>query len=376
MERIESLLAPFRAACASPRAQLDEALAAGKKAVGVLPYFCPEELVIAAGMRPFGLWGAEMEVSESKRYYPAFICSLLHTALELGLRGKLEGLSALLVPMCCDALKNFGANWRAAVGSVPVIDVAWAENRKLPAGEEFTRARFRRVLGRLEEIAGRAVSDADLAAAVALCNEDRAALRAFTAAAADHPEALSPRDRSAVIKAGFFMDRGAHAELLRPLTEALNALPERPRRCLRLVTTGILADAPALLDLLGELGYAVAADQVAAESVLFRRDVPVTEDPALGLARYLGLLEGCSVLYDPGKERGKELVRLAKETGADGVLWIMTKFCDPEEYDYVPVKRMLDAEGIPLLTVEADRQMRDFGQARSALEAFAEMLRG
>ena len=45
----------------------------GKKCVGVLPYFCPEELVYAAGMLPCGLWGAEMQVSESKRYYPAFI---------------------------------------------------------------------------------------------------------------------------------------------------------------------------------------------------------------------------------------------------------------------------------------------------------------
>ena len=376
MERIEALLSTFRAVCQDPGAQLRKALAEGKKAVGVLPYFCPEELVYAAGMRPFGLWGAEMACSQSGRYYPSFICSILHTTLEMGLRGLLGGLSAILVPGCCDALKSFGPNWKYGVGSIPVIDASWGQNRKTPAGEEFTRARFRRLLAKLEEIAGHSVSDAGIAGAIAVYNENRAALRAFAAAAAAHPEAVSPADRSAVIKAGFFLDRAAHTALVRRLTEALNALPESSWKGLRLVTTGILADSPALLGILGELGFTVTEDQVAQESVLFRRDVPVTEDPVLGLARYLGQAEGCSVLFDPGKERGRELVRLAKEAGADGVLWVMTKFCDPEEFDYVPVRRMLEEAGIPLLAVEADQQIPSHEQARSALEAFAEMLRG
>jgi benzoyl-CoA reductase/2-hydroxyglutaryl-CoA dehydratase subunit BcrC/BadD/HgdB len=52
----------------------------------------------------------------------------------------------------------------------------------------------------------------------------------------------------------------------------------------------------------------------------------------------------------------------------------MTKFCDPEEYDFVPVKRMIDQAGIPLLALETDQQMLDYGQARSAVEAFRERL--
>ena len=376
MEKLEKLLAPFRAACGDPKAQLDKALAEGSRAVGVLHYFCPEELIYAAGMRPFGLWGAEMECASSGRYYPSFICSILHTTLEMGLRGMLDGLSAVMVPTCCDALKSFGPNWKYGVGSIPVIDAAWAENRKLPAGEEFTRARFRRILGQLEELAGRRVPDGEITEAIAIYNENRAALRAFTAAAAAHPEAVSPADRSAVLKAGFFLDRKAHTAMVRALTEALNGLPESGWKGLKLVTTGILADSPALLGILGELGFAVVDDQVAQESVPLRRDVPLTEDPVLGLARYLGQAEGCSVLYDPGKERGRELVRLVRAAKADGVLWVMTKFCDPEEFDLVPVKRMLATAGIPLLTVEADQQTPSYAQARSALEAFAEMLRG
>ena len=376
MDKVKEMLSELHSVCADPRAQLDAALARGRKAVGVLPYFCPEELVYAAGMLPFGLWGAEMQTSLSGRYYPAFTCSLLHTALEMGLRGQLAGLSAIMIPLCCDSLKCFGPNWKYGVGTVPVIDVAWAQNRKTEAGEEFTRARFRRVLGRLEEISGKTVSDGEIAEAVALYNENRAALRAFSAAAAAHPEAVSPLQRCEAMKAGYFMDRAEHTAKLRALTEALCSLPESPRKGLRIVTTGILADSPALLGILADAGCTVADDQVAQESGFFRTDTPVTADPVVGLARRLGLAEGCSVLFDPGKERGRELVKLAKAAGADGVLWVMAKFCDPEEFDYVPVRRMLEEAGIPLLAVEYDQQAGSFEQARSAIEAFAEMLRG
>ena len=361
--------------CGDPAGQLRAALAAGKKAVGVLPYFCPEELIYAAGMLPFGLWGAEMQANESKRYYPAFICSLLHTALELGLRGALDGLSAVMVPICCDSLKGFGANWKYGVGKIPVIDAAWAENRKTAAGVEFTRAQFRKILAQLEEIAGQSVSDEQIAAAVAVYNENRAVLREFSAAAAKHPEAVSPAERCAVIKAGYFMDRAEHTKRVRALTAALCTLPEREWKGLRVVTTGILADSPALLQILADNAIAVADDQIAQESGFYRTDTPETADPVEGMAQRLGLLEGCSVLFDPGKQRGRELVRLAQEAKADGILWIMTKFCDPEEYDYVPVKRMADAAGVPLLAVEVDQQMVNYEQARSAVEAFAEMLR-
>ena len=375
MSDVKAMLAELQGICNSPKAQLDAALARGQKVVGVLPYFCPEELVYAAGMLPFGLWGAEMQTSLSGRYFPAFTCSLLHTALEMGLKGQLDGLSAIMVPMCCDSLKGFGPNWKYGVGSVPVIDVAWAQNRKIPAGEEFTRARFRAVLGKLEEIAEKSVSDEDIAAAIAIYNENRAALRAFNAAAAAHPEAISPLERCEAIKAGYFMDRAEHTAKLQALTKALVALPESPHEELKLVTTGIIADSPALLGILAEQGMAIVDDQVAHESGFFRTDVPVTDDPVVGIAQRLGIMEGCSILYDPTKERGRELVRLAQEAEADGVLWIMTKFCDPEEFDYVPVKRMLDEAGIPLLAVEYDQQAGSSEQARNAIEAFAEMLR-
>ena len=370
MKALERLVA----VCEDPRAQFKSFTESGRKAVGVMPYFCPEELVYAAGMMPFGLWGAEMQANESKRYFPAFICSILHTTLEMGLQGKLNDLSGIMIPISCDSLKGMGANWQYGVKTVPVINVAYAQNRKIAAGDEFSMSQMGKVKGELEAICGRAITDEDIAAAVKVYNENRAAVMAFTEAVGKKPGLISAADRSAAIKAGFFMDRKEHSALLNALTAEIEAAEAPAFKGIKVVTTGIIADSPALLKIFDENGIAIVADQIAQESVDARYQTPVTEKPMLGMAQRYGKIEGCSVLYDPVKERGHQLVELAKNSGADGVIWVMTKFCDPEEFDYVPVKRMLDAAGIPLLAVEVDQQMVNFEQARNAILTFTEML--
>ena len=52
----------------------------------------------------------------------------------------------------------------------------------------------------------------------------------------------------------------------------------------------------------------------------------------------------------------------------------MTKFCDPEEFDYVMIKKACEAADLPLALVEVDRQMARFEQVRTNLETFRDML--
>lgn len=372
MNRIEEL----KAISANPKNELQNIVSAGKKAVGILPYFCPEELVYAAGMRPFGLWGAMIQANESKRYFPAFICSLLHTTLEMGIKGELDDLSAVMIPICCDSLKGMGANWQFGVGEkVPVINVAYAENRKIKAGIEFTASQFRKIRRQLEKIANVEITNKAIAEAIEIYNENRCAILQFSEVAAKHPKEISLQTRAAIIKAGYFMDRAEHTKAILEICEELKDFPASDEGYLKIVTTGILADMPQLLEIMEKNNMVITCDQIAHESVNARFEVPVTEDPIEGMAQRLADIEGCSVLFDPEKKRGQQLCQMAKETNADGILYVLTKFCDPEEYDYVPVKRMTDAANIPMLQIEIDQQMTNFAQAESAVQAFAEMLK-
>ena len=82
------------------------------------------------------------------------------------------------------------------------------------------------------------------------------------------------------------------------------------------------------------------------------------------------------MLFRSGKiSREDHIVQLVEKYHADGVIIILTKFCDPEEYDYPVIKKKLEEHHIPMLTLEIDKQMSNYGQAATAIQSFQEMIR-
>ena len=73
MAEIKELLEQFKYYAENPRKQLDKYLAEGKKAVGIFPYYAPEEIVYAGGMVPFGVWGGQGPIEKAKDYFPYFL---------------------------------------------------------------------------------------------------------------------------------------------------------------------------------------------------------------------------------------------------------------------------------------------------------------
>ncbi len=375
MEELKSVISQLEDIAKHPSRQLDCVIKSGKKAVGCLPVYCPEELVYASGMIPFGIWGVDgLELKNSKHYFPAFICSVLQSALELGMKGVFDRLEAVMIPVLCDSLKCMTQNFKCGVPNVEVLPVIHPQNRKTTAGREFLRSQYQKLANRLGEISGTPLTDATLADAVSVYNAHRLEMRKFSENAAKHPELISPSQRSAVIKSAFFMDKAEHTAAVSKINALLSNAPEGSFDGKRIIVTGILADSPAILECFANNGLAVVGDDVAAESRQFNTDVPVTPDPLDGLVWQFSNMEGCSVLYDPEKKRVGMIVRLAQERKADGVVVLLTKFCDPEEFDYPFLKKAFDAAGIPSVVVEIDRQMVNFGQLETAIEAFRDML--
>ena len=90
---IEAKIQEFSAIAANPAAQLKKFKDEGKKVVGVLPYYAPEELVYAAGMVPMGIWGSnDKTIVRSKEYCATFYCTIAQLALEMLLDGTMDQL--------------------------------------------------------------------------------------------------------------------------------------------------------------------------------------------------------------------------------------------------------------------------------------------
>lgn len=355
--------------------QIDKYVKDGKKVIGWAPVYVPEELVYASGMIPIGIWGQDGEVTLSKEYFPAFYASIVLRTMDLGLEGKLDQLSGMIVPGLSDALKGLSQNWKRAVKNVPCLYIGYGQNRKIEAGIEYNRKQYEKLMKQLEEISGKKIEDYEIEKAIVLYNTHRKALQEFNQLASTHLNTVTPVLRARVLNSSMLMDKEEHLEIVRKINELLQSMPEEDFKGKKIVTTGILANNQHVLELLEKYNLGIVDDNVCAESGQF--DYLVEEDsvdPLKALAKWIANIEGSTFLCDPKKLRGSIIAEKVKKHNASGVLYLLTKFSESEEFDYPIIRKELDEDGIKNIRIEVDQQMVNFEQASTALETFADMI--
>ena len=144
---INALFDEFKVKAATPKQQLAEYKAQGKKVIGVLPYYAPEELVYAAGMVPMGIWGSNNKtISRAKEYCATFYCTIAQLALEMLLDGTMDQLDGIITPTICDTLRPMSQNFRVAMGDkMKVIFLAHPQNRFEEFGLKFCEEEYANV---------------------------------------------------------------------------------------------------------------------------------------------------------------------------------------------------------------------------------------
>ena len=377
---ISALIEEYKQVSASPKTMLAKYKAQGKKAIGCLPYYVPEELVYAAGMVPMGVWGCngKQEV-RSKEYCASFYCTVAQLSLEMLLDGTLDGLDGIITPVLCDTLRPMSQNFKVAMkDKMPVIFLAHPQVRQNAAGKQFTYDAYSEVKGHLEEICGHEITNDAILDAIKVYNKSRAARREFCKLANAHPDLISASTRAAILRAAYFMLKDEYTAKLEELNKELAAAPAGKFDGHKVVVSGIIYNMPGILKAMDDNKLAVAADDCAYESRSFAVDAPEDLDNGLqALAVQFSKQKNDVLLYDPDfakNARAEHVCDLVKESGAEGLIVFMMQFCDPEEMEYPDLKEALDAHHIPHVKIGVDQMTRDFGQAQTALEAFAESL--
>lgn len=374
MSELEKLISELVRVAEHPAEAVGRAIGdSGKRAVGCFLGFLPEELIDAAGFLPVGLWGEDREIEKARQYYPAFFCAPIQQMLEQAMGGEFDGLlSAVVMPVYCDALRSAGENFKTAVPHIPVLSAVYPANRTWGPGKKFLASEYRKIGAGLEKLSGHAITGESLERSIVVYNEYRMAMREFVKAAAQHPDKITPYLRHMIIKASYCMDKRNYTVKIRTLTKRLSQAPQTKWDGKRVVLTGILLDSERLLKKMESLDIAVASDFLLQESLQFQTDVPEEgEDPYYRLACRFGQLEYCPVAMDPEKKRTGRLCREALEQRA-GVMICIPSFCDPEEYDYPLLKQALEENGISHICLELNTSSVS-SQAETLLQTFAEL---
>ncbi len=346
----------------------------GGKVVGHLCSYTPVELIVAAGALPFRILSSGAQIAQADGYLQAYCCGLVRGVLEDALAGRLAFLDGTVFPHTCDTIQRLSDIWRMNIGGFHA-DVILPVKLDTESAAEYMLAVLQRFKADLEAGLGVTLSEAALGEAIRICNRGRKGLERLYALRRKRPDAIAGSDLHAVFRAALVMDRAELADALEKLADMLESrAPQAAPPVKRLVLSGGLCSMPDIYQVVESSGGRVVWDDFCTGARYFEGLVDENGAPLAAIAQRYRQRVVCPAKHAGIHNRGQYLVDKVKSYQADGVIFLLLKFCDPHAFDYPYMKAMLDKENIPSMLFEIEDQISSEGQLRTRCEAFLEML--
>jgi benzoyl-CoA reductase subunit C len=351
----------------------------GGRAVACYPVWAPAEVLHAGGLLPLALLGGgtSVELTHADARFQSFVCSIAKSSLELGFQKLLAGVDGVVFSNICDVARNLGSLYRRNFGDLFVEYLHLPQNSTSPAVAAYAADELRRLAEGLAGAFGVRVTPAALARSIDTYNALRARVRALYALRIAEPHRLSTVELHAVLRAATTVPPGEAIAWLDGLLAGLPGRAARPRDCLRVVVEGAFCEQPppGLLEVLEEAGCYVVEDDLLLGWRWFTADVPADGDPFERLgAAYVDRSVPSSTRHESRVHRSAGLLEKVERAGAQAVIFLPAKFCEPALFDYVLMKQGLDRAGIPHLLVEFEEKMWTFERTRNEIETFVESM--
>jgi benzoyl-CoA reductase subunit C len=346
----------------------------GGKVLGHFQVYFPEELAHAAGMLPVKVRGAPVEMRQADSHFGSYLCSILRSSLEVSLDGRLP-LDMFVTHPICDAARNLAGVWARNL-PYPSQILYLPQNANSAGTSAYLRDEYARLLGDIEAVAGRRVSEADLRRSVGVFNQNRRLLREVYAIKRETPWLL-PVDQAYILVAlGALLPREEHNALLAALLPQIRGRTARPHDKIRVILEGGFCEQPPLdlLAVIGQSCYVVDDDLLIGLRFLIR-DVHEGQEPLAALAdAYLNGSTYSPVQHDTRKPKEQMLLDRLRGSGAQAAILAAAKMCEPGLDEQVAYTKALDEAHIPYFVTEFEEKMSGFDQMQLQLETFIESI--
>jgi benzoyl-CoA reductase/2-hydroxyglutaryl-CoA dehydratase subunit BcrC/BadD/HgdB len=355
------------------KAYIREQQSRGRTVVAVLPVHYPKEILTAAGVLAVEMWGPPGPPRHpSAGRLQTYVCAVGRNALAFLAGGHADLVDAVLFPHTCDTIQGLATLLPDLGGwSKPVLRFQHPKGDDRESARRYLRAELERFAGEVGRLAGAPLTAEALSRAVALHAEVDRARAALLARRASLD--LSDRALYDLLRRGEFLWPEDHLVELRRAQARLG--PSPVQRGLPLLVTGYVPEPMSLLDCLAEVGAFIAADDWAATGRRAPpRPEPLPGDPFQALVEKAFAGAPCTTRGASRARRLAHLDALRERSGALGVLAHVPKFCEPELFDLPALRRHLGERDVPLLVLETELEAELPAQARTRLEAFAEMV--
>jgi len=351
---------------------LKELAQSDQKIMGVLPALYPRELLWAFDIHSAEIWDPPGEILHANAHLQTTICSIVKRSLEFILKEPDVINAGYLFPHTCDSLQNLGTQVKDLIGvSLPVYTFYNPKGSFNTTTTTYYRDILQNFQSSLEASYGPLDSEKLLAACVLSHKIDSHLITVQHARMTDQLP-LSNSEYFKLMRAQEYLLPSDYLSLL----EQVDILDQPAKTTgIRLMVSGILPPTPEILEFLDELGVSVVADDLLAVS---RRIPKFPMDPPTSALDYLTdrffILPPCSTRGGDLDERLYHLSKLMNESQAQGLLFDIVKFCEPELFDHRLLVKTLRERNIPVLTLETELHNHISGQDKTRIEAFTELL--
>lgn len=370
-------LKPFYAAAMNPR---DYAVQwkqnSGRDVIGFFCSYAPEEIMLASGALPFRIFNGASSISLADAHLQAYSCSLVRGALDDALNRRLDFLKGTVFPHTCDSIQRLSDIWRLNLKLDFHLDVVLPVILNTDSARHYMIDVLKKFRRELENELGVSIDEDRIRSAVNVYNQIRKRLKKLHHIRIQNPTVFTAENFYTVVKSAMIMDRiklpAALSELIEHLEGRGEGEPGKPKK--RIVLAGGLCNMPEIFKTIETCGGSVINDDFCTGRRYYEGQIDTGGDIFESIAdRYLNRIN-CPAKHSGLHTRGQDIVQLAKESQADGVIFLHLKFCDPHAFDYPYLKNMLDQAHIPCMLFELEDQQLSEGQFRTRCEAFIEML--
>jgi len=340
-------------------------------------------VVLAVGGVPVGLCaGAEFATPDSVGLVPGSTCPLIRASLGFKMNRTCPYVQAsdlVVGETTCDGKKKM-YEVLAQYHPTYVMEVP---QKKTPADMDLFVSEVKQFVQKMEEISGRKIDAAALAAATEKVEAKKAALRRLHATRAADPVPISGLDALLVSQISFYDDIDRFTAKVNELADELE---ERVRRGIGVFSKGtpriLYAGTPLPLpdwkihSVVEQAGAVVVGEESCVGSRYYTTATPKDDGSLDARLRAISqrLMDTHCACFTPNDERIDDIIRMARELAVDGVIHYSLTFCQTYAAEAIKVDKALQRAGIPALSLESDFSPGDAQQLLTRVQAFVEML--
>jgi benzoyl-CoA reductase/2-hydroxyglutaryl-CoA dehydratase subunit BcrC/BadD/HgdB len=344
--------------------------------IGFTCAYTPLALIDAAGYVPYRILPMGKSPDQAGQILHDNLCPHVKRVLDRAMDNDLPELAGVVLLNSCDAMRRLADAWQKVRPNDRLILIDLPVTADDPAVSYFERE-LSRLADTLFQWSGRAASQEAMSESIERYNQLALLFGALRERLLNGGVSGGAARLQSLYNMAVTRPLNETYRILKGVMEDLNSAADGNSGVPIFLFGNVLPD-PEALGLFESCGARIVDEDLCTGSRVFAPiEVGGSEEILSQLARGLLSRPRCARTLLPMQPGviAEEVLTRANACQARGVIACTAKFCDPYIARIPGVREVLRKAGLPMLQIEGDCTMRSFGQQRTRIQAFAEMLR-